>query len=702
MATTCPTSTLAGENCGIDPARIDEIMVNPNTVVTEIPAWRRYPIGAEVAPDGSTHVRVWAPRAPAASFVSLDANGTIISTTELDPEGNGYFSGTIANAGHGTLYKLRLEGRGEFPDPISRSQPAGPHGPSQIIDATRYGWHDGGWRGPDLAGAVIYELHVGTFTPEGTYAAARHHLDHLAELGISVIEMMPVAEFPGRFGWGYDGVGLFAPYHCYGTPDDLRAFVDDAHARGIAVILDVVYNHLGPDGNYLKEFSEHYFKGNTEWGEALNFDGTDAGPVRELFTSNATYWVDEFHFDGLRLDATQQIFDTSSPHIIAEITAAVRDAANGRGTLVVAENEPQDARLVRQHADGGFALDALWNDDFHHAATVALTGRDEAYYSGYRGSPQEFLSAAKYGFLYQGQWFEWQRGRRGRPALDVAPWHFIIFTQNHDQIANSAFGVRAHQLASPAAYRAMTALMLLMPQTPMLFQGQEFLASTPFLYFADHHADLAALVRRGRAEFLGQFPHVATPETTARLTDPSNDTTFARCKLNWAEAAEAPRAQALALVRDLIRLRRMDPTLRGQAVHDPNNRDRGVLARTIDGAAVSDDAFLLRYFGETREIDRVVLVNLGTRCHAYPLAEPLAAPPLNMLWRPMWSSEDPLYGGSGTPSVDSDDGGWWLPPHSTVLLRPVPRDGATPAPRQASTEKEARAQWKARYETTAR
>ena len=677
-------------------------MANPNTIVTEIPAWRRYPVGAEIAPDGSTHARVWAPRAPAVSFVALDADGAIVATTELDAESNGYFSGTIANAGAGTLYKFRLDGRGEFPDPISRWQPAGPHGASQIIDASRYAWHDGGWRGPALAGAVIYELHVGTFTPEGTYAAASRHLDHLAELGVSVIEMMPVAEFPGRFGWGYDGVCLFAPYHHYGTPDDLRAFIDDAHARGIAVILDVVYNHLGPDGNHLKEFSEHYFKGNTEWGEALNFDGPGAGPVRELFTSNAAYWVDEFHFDGLRLDATQQIYDASTPHIIAEIGAAVRDAANGRGTLVVAENEPQDATLVRPRTSGGFALDAMWNDDFHHAATVALTGRDEAYYSGYRGSPQEFVSAAKYGFLYQGQWYEWQRGRRGRPALELAPPHFIIFTQNHDQIANAAFGLRAHQLASPAAYRAMTALMLLMPQTPMLFQGQEFLASAPFLYFADHQTDLAALVRRGRAEFLGQFPHVATPEITSRLADPSDEASFAQCKLRWAEASEAPQAQAVALVRDLIRLRRTDPTLRQQGIDDPDDCDRGVLSHTIDGAVISDDALVLRYFGERRELDRIVLVNLGKRCQAYPLAEPLAAPPLNMVWRPMWSSEDPAYGGSGTPSIDSDDGGWWLPAHATVLLRPVPRDGAPPAPRQATTEKEARAQWKARYETTAR
>jgi len=678
-------------------------MGNPHTtIITEVPAWRHYPIGVEVAPDGTVHARVWAPRRGSVAFVELSADGAALSTTELEPEGNGYFSGILATNRLDALYRLRLDGNNDVPDPVSRYQPEGPHGPSQIIDARQYKWRDSGWGGPTLAGAVIYELHVGTFTPEGTYSAATRHLTELAELGVSVIEVMPVAEFPGRFGWGYDGVSLFAPYHHYGRPDDLRAFIDDAHAHGIAVILDVVYNHLGPDGNYLKEFSEHYFKGSTEWGEALNFDGDESGPVRELFVSNAAYWMEEFHFDGLRLDATQQIFDTSRPHILSVIATRVREAANGRETLVVAENEPQDANLVRRAGAGGYALDALWNDDFHHAAFVALTGRDEAYYSGYRGNAQELVSIAKYGFLYQGEWYRWQASRRGRLAFDVPAPRFINFTQNHDQVANAAFGLRTDQLCSPASNRAMTALLFLLPQTPMLFQGQEFLASSPFLYFADHQSDLAQLVRRGRAEFLGQFAHIATPEITSRLSDPSSEATFARCKLNWSERAGPMNACHLALVRDLIRLRRMDPTLRQQGVHDPENHDAGVLARAIDGAVIAKSAFVLRYFGERRDLDRLVVVNLGARLHAEPLAEPLLAPPTDMLWRPMWSSEDPVYGGSGTAAVDSDDGGWWLPPQSTILLRPVPRDGAPPAPHQAFTEKEARAQWKSRYETTPR
>jgi maltooligosyltrehalose trehalohydrolase len=678
-------------------------MSNPHaTIATEIPAWRRYPIGTEISPDGIVHARVWAPKRTVVSFVELTPDGARRSTTELESEGNGYFSGVVPRVGRGSLYKLRLDDHTDVPDPVSRFQPEGPHGPSQVIDGRHYQWRDGGWRGPAVAGAVIYELHIGTFTRDGTYAAASRHLAELAELGVSVIEMMPVAEFPGRFGWGYDGVSLFAPYHHYGAPDDLRAFIDDAHAHGIAVILDVVYNHLGPDGNYLKEFSKHYFKGNTEWGEALNFDGEESGPVREMFTCNAAYWSEEFHFDGLRLDATQQIFDSSTTHIIGEIVARVREAARGRRTLVVAENEPQDATLVRQRTNAGYGLDGIWNDDFHHSAMVALTGRDEAYYSGYRGTAQEFISAAKYGFLYQGEWYQWQHGRRGKPAFDIAPPHFIQFIQNHDQIANSAFGLRAHQLSSPASHRAITGLLLLLPQTPMLFQGQEWQASAPFLYFADHKTDLASLVRRGRAEFLGQFAHVATPEITARLADPSDDATFTRCKLDWAERNQESRMQSVALVRDLIRLRRMDPTLRRQAVNDAESQENGILARMIDGAALCESAFVLRYFGERRDLDRLVVVNLGCRFHAAPLAEPLVAPPPDKLWRPIWSSEDPLYGGSGTPSLDSDDDGWWLPAQSTVLLWPVPREGATPAPRQATTEKEARGQWKARYETTPR
>src|SRR5437667_221040 len=410
---------------------------------------------------------------------------------------------------------------------------------------------------------------------------------------------MPLADFDGRFGWGYDGVDLFAPTRLYGRPDDLRRYVDRAHALGIGVILDVVYNHLGPTGNYLRVFSPSYFTNRyeNEWGDAINFDGPDAGPVREFFTANAGYWIDEFHFDGLRLDATQQIYDASPEHILAAVGARVREAARGRSTIVVAENEPQDTRLVRPSAAGGHGLDALWNDDFHHSAMVALTGRAEAYYSDTYGEPQEFISAAKYGYLYQGQHYHWQRQPRGTPAWGVPPTAFINFLQNHDQVANSARGLRVHQVTSPGRYRAMTALLLLLPSTPMLFQGQEFAASAPFLYFADFEAELADAIRRGRAEFLTQFPSAAAFEERAALDNPGAPHTFARCKLDFSE--RETHAEAYALHRDLLQVRHEDDAFQ---VQRPG---------AVDGAVLGPATFALRFFTGDHSDDRLLIVNLG-------------------------------------------------------------------------------------------
>jgi maltooligosyltrehalose trehalohydrolase len=329
---------------------------------------RRLPVGAEVLPGRGVHFRVWASRRRCVEVVleggpiqSPRAEPLVIA---LMPEAPGYFSGLVAGAGAGTLYRYRLDGEAAFyPDPASRFQPRGPHGPSQVIDPDIFDWHDSQWHGMPLAGQVIYEMHLGTFTPEGTWEAASRELPELAKVGITVIEIMPIADFPGRFGWGYDGVNLFAPTRLYGTPDDCRRFVDRAHALGLAVILDVVYNHLGPDGNYLVRFSPEYFSSRytTDWGEAINFDDERAGPVREFFLANAGYWIDEFHLDGLRLDATQNIYDRSADHILAAISRCVRQAARGRTTLLVAENERQHTQLVRPPAQGGYGLDALWN-----------------------------------------------------------------------------------------------------------------------------------------------------------------------------------------------------------------------------------------------------------------------------------------------------------------------------------------------------
>lgn len=612
---------------------------------------RRYPVGAEILPGGGVHFRVWASGRRKVGVVLADGR-----EYRLVPEGDGYFSGAVAGLGAGTLYRLRVNGQGPWPDPASRFQPDGPHGPSMVVDPQAYAWTDGLWRGRPIERQVLYEMHIGTFTPEGTWAAARIHLPALADTGVTVLEIMPVAEFAGRFGWGYDGVDLFAPTRLYGTPDDMRRFVDAAHRLGLAAILDVVYNHLGPSGNYLTRFSPDYFTDAyvNEWGDPINFDGPGSGPVREFFAANAAYWIDEFHLDGLRLDATQQMFDASERHILADIAAAVRQAADGRATILVAENEPQRVSLLRPAAQGGYGLDALWNDDFHHSAIVALTGRHEAYYGDYRGTPQEFVSAAKYGFLFQGQWCAWQGKTRGSPTSGVPPASFVNYLQNHDQIANSGRGERLDRLAASGAVRAMTALLLLLPGTPMLFQGQEFGASAPFLYFADHEADLADAVSAGRAAFLGQFPSLATAEARARLPAPQDAETFARCKLDHTERDRNPRVAALH--RDLLRLRRDDPVFAAQG------------AGGLDGAVLAAEAFLLRFFGGQGD-DRLLLVNLGRDLPLEPAPEPLLAPPPQRGWRLLWSSEDPAYGGSGTPQPPPGRP-WRVPGRAAIVLAP--------------------------------
>jgi maltooligosyltrehalose trehalohydrolase len=629
---------------------------------TDSPSWRRFPIGAEPAPGGGTHFRVWAPKRRAVT-VEVEPG----RRTALTAEAGGYFSGTVSSAGTGSRYRFLLDDAGSFPDPASRFQPDGPHGPSVVVDPRRFAWSDAGWRGVPDEDRVLYELHVGTFTPGGSWASALEELPTLAELGITLIELLPVNEFAGRFGWGYDGVDLFAPTRLYGTPDDFRRFVDLAHAFGMGVILDVVYNHLGPDGNYLRQFADEYFSSRytTDWGEALNFDEPGSGPVRELCLTNGRYWIEEFHLDGLRLDASQNVYDTSERHILQEIAHAVRAAAPSRTTFVIAENEPQDARLVQRAEEGGMELDALWNDDWHHSAMVALTGRNEAYYADYRGSAAELVAAAKYGFLFQGQWYTWQEQPRGRLAFDLPPRRFVHFLQNHDQVANSFRGDRLHSLSAASRWRAMTALLLLGPQIPMLFQGQEFDASTPFLYFADHVPELMTHVRRGRAEFLAQFQSIAPEADAGTLVDPGDRATFERSKLDHGERAR--HAAAFALHRDLLRLRRSDPVLR------PSARTR------VDGAVLSEQAFVLRYF-DANGRDRLLLVNLGPPLAFGLLPEPLLAPPSRNGWRLLWSSESPTYGGLGTPAVPVHLHGWCMPGGSAVVLAPNTEAGASAEP----------------------
>jgi maltooligosyltrehalose trehalohydrolase len=617
---------------------------------------RRFPIGAEATPSGVAF-RVWAPRR---SSVAVVFEGGSLPELTLERESGGYFSGVAAHATAGMRYRFRVDDDPKlYPDPASRFQPEGPHGPSQIVDPATFPWTDDAWRGVSSSRHMLYELHVGTFTPEGTWRAAERHLPHLAELGATILEVMPIAEFAGEFGWGYDGVDLFAPSHLYGSADDFRRFVDQAHRLGLGVILDVVYNHFGPDGCYHREFSLDYFTDRyvNDWGEAINFEGENAQPVREFVIANAAYWIQEFHLDGLRLDATQNVYDATPRHVLAEATAAARAAAGKRSIFVVAENEPQQAVYVRSPRDGGYGIDALWNDDLHHAAKVALTGHSEAYYTDYRGAPQEFISAIKRGYLYQGQWYRWQRARRGTPALDLDRRHFVSFLENHDQLANSGDGSRSHQLSDPGRYRALTGLLLLATANPMLFQGEEFSASSPFFYFADHRPDLAPVVAAGRKKFLAQFPSLASPTMQARIPDPVLRETFERSKLDWSECEH--NSAALAMHRDLIRLRNDDRVLANPQT-------------TIDGAVLGQQAFVLRFFDAERRDDRLLLVNLGSDLPLSPIPEPLLAEPERRAWHVAWSSEDPQYGGLGMqpPSYDAE---WMLPGNCAIFLVPKER-----------------------------
>ncbi len=621
---------------------------------------RRLPAGAEPVPGGGVHFRVWAPQRKS---VDVALAGEPVEFVPLQRETEeGYFSGLAPSARVSTLYKYRLDGADWYPDIASRFQPNGPHEYSQVIDPSLFAWTDRAWPGVNLVGQVVYEMHIGTFTPEGTWKAAMEHLPYLAETGITVLEVMPANEFPGKFGWGYDGVHPFAPTRLYGTPDDFREFVDRAHAVGVGVILDVVYNHLGPDGNYFAAFSPYYFtdKHQTDWGEAINFYAEHSGPVRDLFIANAGYWIREFHLDGLRLDATQNIYDESKDHILAAVTREVRKAAGRRGTIVIGENEPQEVKLIRPHEQGGYALDALWNDDLHHSAMVRLSGHNEAYYTDYLGTPQEFVSAAKYGYLYQGQWYKWQNQRRGTPSRGTPRAAFVNFIQNHDQVANSARGQRAHMLAGPSLHKAMTALILLMPGTPMLFQGEEFASSSPFLYFADHKPEVGELVREGRRKFLGQFRSLALPEMWSCFADPCNENTFQRSKLDHSERELGQHRETHELIRDVLKLRREDPVLRAQGAYG------------VDGAVLNHDAFLLRYFAEDRD-DRLVIVNFGRDLRLNPAPEPLLAPPAAQEWDVIWSSEGPHYGGCGVPPADTVEN-WIIPGQSTLVLKPQPRE----------------------------
>jgi maltooligosyltrehalose trehalohydrolase len=632
-------------------SKITEMAETPKGDVTAL-LKRRYPIGAELIGENQTHFRVWAPKAQHVDLVLEESAAKNAKRTfhPLEAEESGYFSG-VANIGADACYRFRVNNAENFhPDPASRFQPDGPHGSSCVVDPMKFHWTDLAWPGLKIKGQIMYEMHIGTFTREGTWRAAAEQLAELARIGITVVEMMPIADFPGKFGWGYDGVDLFAPTHLYGTPDDL----------GMGVILDVVYNHFGPDGNYLAVYSNDYLTRDKEndWGDSINFDGPNSGPVREFFITNGRYWIEEFHFDGFRFDATQSILDNSDEYIVGAIGRAARKAAGARSIILVAENERQEANLIRPRSEGGDDLDAVWNDDFHHGAVVALSGRREAYYTDYLGSPQEFISAAKYGYLFQGQPYVWQEAPRGTPTFGAPPEAFVAFIENHDQVANTAVGERLRFQTSPGRYRAVTALLLLGPWTPLLFQGEEFGASTPFTFFTDTgDGPMREAIRKGRFEFLAQFPSLAADEVQKRLPVPSDPGVFANSKLDFAEREKNKHFYDMHV--ELLRLRREDSRFREQK------------SDGVDGAVLGPKSFVLRYFSDGSADDRLLVVNLGERQTLAPIPEPLLAPPLGLEWETLWSSESIRYGGLGMTTVATQDS-WTLPAEAAVALRLVP------------------------------
>ena len=517
------------------------------------------PFGAEVGESG-VRFALWAPAANGVDL-ALGDGGTLPMTRE---EG-GLYTATARHAAPGDRYRYLVDGEHEVPDPASRYQPGDAHGPSEIIDPEGFGWEDGGWRGRPWEEAALYELHVGAFSPEGTFSGVEGRLDHLADLGVTGIELMPVSDFPGRRNWGYDGVLPFAPDSAYGRPEDLKSLVQAAQGRGLMVFMDVVYNHFGPEGNYLGLYAPDFFtdRHQTPWGAAINFDGEGSRMVREFFVHNALYWLEEYHLDGLRLDAVQEIHDDSGgqrKHFLRELAERVKEGPGSeRHVHLVLENDDNAASLLRGGGveGGGPSHDAQWNDDLHHSLHVAVTGESAGYYAEYETPIDSLGRCLAEGFAFQGEPSAFRGGEsRGERSAGLAPTSFVAFSQNHDQIGNRAFGERLAHLASPEAARAIAAIYLLAPQVPMIYMGEEWAASTPFLFFCDFEPGLAPLVTQGRREEFSTFPEFADPATRERIPDPAAEETFLRSKLDWSEPDASGHREWLSLYRELLRVRK--------------------------------------------------------------------------------------------------------------------------------------------------
>lgn len=577
--------------------------------------------------DGGACFAVWAPDHERVEVVLCDEEGRDRVALSMDKEG-GWFRRRIERvpATEALRYRFRIDGpggSGSFPDPASRSQPLGVHGPSELPAASTHVWSDAAFPGLGLRELVIYELHVGTATPTGTFDALVTRLPAIADLGVTAIELMPVASFPGRRNWGYDGVSLYAPQAGYGGPDDLRRLVDAAHALGLGVLLDVVYNHLGPDGNYLGAYSRRYFtaRHHTPWGDAIDYTLPE---VRAFAVENAAMWIADYHLDGLRLDATHALYDGADGlSLLAEIAHRARAAAPHKRVLVIAEDERNERRLVLPESDGGCGLDAVWADDFHHQLRRALAGDHESYFRDYSGGAADLALTLQKGWFYEGQVSAHRERPRGTPATGIAPEHFVHCIQNHDQIGNRAFGDRLGASISPAAYRVASALLLLSPYTPLLFMGQEWNATTPFLYFTDHGEPLGSQVREGRRAEFRHFTHFSGAE----VPDPQADDTFLRSKLDWDEADEPAHRAIRELYRELLRLRKTHPALQ--------ERSRESFAASAIGQA----ALVLQRCAV--EVELLLVCNLrGELFHSVDVG-----------YRVLLSTEDARFGGTGTVTL---------------------------------------------------
>jgi malto-oligosyltrehalose trehalohydrolase len=530
------------------------------------------PFGAEVLGAERARFRLWAPSARAVALLSERPGCR--RQERMHPAGDGWWEG-CAGAPAGTRYRYLIDGIHQVPDPASRFNPGDVHGASEVVDPGAFDWRDDGWRGRPWTEAIIYELHVGTFSPAGTFAGIEARLEYLVDLGVTAIELMPIADFPGRHGWGYDGVLLYAPDAAYGRPEDLKHLVDAAHARGLMVFLDVVYNHFGPEGNYLHRYAPQFFteRHHTPWGAAINFDGPYSRTVRDFFIHNALYWLEEFHVDGLRLDAVHAIADDSDPDILEELAAAVRSGpGRERYVHLVLENDRNEARYLARDASGSAACyDAQWNDDVHHAFHVLLTGESDGYYADYAVDPVRCLGRCfAEGYAYQGDVSAYRGHRtRGEPSAHLPPAAFVSFLQTHDQVGNRALGERLVALAEEDALRAVTLAWLLSPAPPMLFMGEEFGAATPFLYFCDFESELAAAVKEGRCREFARFARFADPEAQAMIPDPNARATFERSKLDWGCTARPQHTAWLTLYRRVLALRRehVVPRLAGMGGH---------------------------------------------------------------------------------------------------------------------------------------